>query len=164
MLNRLDASFDDFVRTCSPQLFTLAYRLTGDRHDAEDLLQTGLWRIARNWSRARDNPVAYSRRTLVNLAADRGRRRAARPHQISVAELPEPRGHAPGESGDDRLVTALRSLPTRQRAVVVLRYWEDLSVAQTADLLGCTEGTVKSTASRGLSALRTALSQEEFKP
>lgn len=155
-LRRLDSAFDDFVRASSGGLLQLAYRLTGDRHAAEDLLQTALWRVARKWEAAQGNPVAYVRRTLVNLAHDDVRKKVRRPREVApgqdVAAVP-----ASGFEDRDVLLTALRSLTPRMRVVVVLRYWEDLSVEQTADLLGCSTGTVKSTASRGLERLRTLL-------
>jgi DNA-directed RNA polymerase specialized sigma24 family protein len=80
-MHRLDASFDTFVLDASPQLLRLAYRLTGDRQLAEDLLQSALLRVARNWSRARERPLAYAQRAVVNLATDGWRRRRVRPRR-----------------------------------------------------------------------------------
>jgi RNA polymerase sigma-70 factor (sigma-E family) len=154
-VRRLGADFDEFVAARSSALLRTAILLTGHRHDAEDLVQTALLRVARHWPRAREHPEAYTRRVLVNLAHDRSRRRARRP---------ERRGSPPDRAtaddyGDERddLLRLLRDLPERQRATVVLRFWEDLSVAETAQLLGCTEGTVKSTTSKALAHLREAL-------
>jgi RNA polymerase sigma-70 factor (sigma-E family) len=158
----LDGAFDAFVTDASPRLLRLAYRLTGDRGLAEDLLQNALWRVARRWSRAADDPYAYAHRTLVNLAVDGHRRRLRRPREVAVAAPPERGGRPETDAVDDRdaLLAALRGLPPRQRAVVVLRFWEDLSVERTADLLGCSAGNVKSTTSRALAALRAVLDTE----
>jgi RNA polymerase sigma-70 factor (sigma-E family) len=154
-VRRLSADFDEFVVGRSAALLRTAILLTGDRHDAEDLVQTALLRVARHWSRALDNPEAYTRRILVNLAYDHSRRRKRRPERLG----PPPDRVAADNYGDDRedLLRVLRVLPERQRATVVLRFWEDLSVAETAQLLGCSEGTVKSTTSKALAHLRDAL-------
>ncbi|QCW50334.1 SigE family RNA polymerase sigma factor [Nocardioides dongxiaopingii] len=154
-MRRLGADFDEFVIGRSSALLRTATLLTGDSHDAEDLVQTALLRVARHWSRALDNPEAYTRRVLVNLAHDRSRRRKRRPEHLG----PPPDRVAPDDYAEDRddLLRLLRQLPDRQRATVVLRYWEDLSVAETAQLLGCTEGTVKSATSKALTHLREAL-------
>jgi RNA polymerase sigma-70 factor (sigma-E family) len=154
-MRRLGSDFDEFVVGRSPALLRTAVLLVGDRHEAEDLLQTALLRLARHWSRAADNPNAYVRRVLVNLAYDHSRRRRRRPERLGfVPEVPHE-----GADPDDRddLIRALRELPERQRATVVLRFWEDLSVAETAALLDCTEGTVKSTTSKALAHLRDHL-------
>lgn len=160
----LGPDFDDFVREASPQLLRLARRLTGDAHLAEDLVQMALWRVARRWHRARDSPAAYARTTLVNLTTDHWRARAVRIQEVSgvVPDTPS-RAEQPG-SGDDALLGAIRKLPPRQRAVVVLRYWEDLSVEETASAMGCTTGTVKSTASKALAQLRRHLEPTEARP
>jgi RNA polymerase sigma-70 factor (sigma-E family) len=160
-MRRLGADFDEFVIGRSSALLRTAILLTGDRHDAEDLVQTALLRVARHWSRALDNPEAYTRRVLVNLAYDRSRYRKRRPEQLGS---PPDRAATDNYGGliDDRedLLRLLRQLPDRQRATVVLRYWEDLSVAETAQILGCTEGTVKSATSKALAHLREALNPE----
>jgi len=154
-MRRLGADFDEFVVGRSSALLRTAILLTGDRHDAEDLVQTALLRVARHWSRALENPEAYTRRVLVNLAYDRSRHRKRRPERLG----PPPDRAATDHYGEERddLLRLLRQLPERQRATVVLRYWEDLSVAETAQLLGCTEGTVKSATSKALAHLREAL-------
>jgi RNA polymerase sigma-70 factor (sigma-E family) len=154
-MRRLGPDFDDFVIGRSSALLRTAILLTGDRHDAEDLVQTALLRVARYWSRALDNPEAYTRRVLVNLAYDRSRHRKRRPERLG----PPPDSTATDDYAEERddLLQLLRQLPERQRATVVLRFWEDLSVAETAQLLGCTEGTVKSTTSKALAHLREAL-------
>jgi RNA polymerase sigma-70 factor (sigma-E family) len=150
--------FDDFVRRASPRLMRTSFLLARDRGHAEDLLQEALVRTARHWRTARGAPEAYTRRVIVNLATDSWRARQRRP-----AELPLP-GNAdlPGAAAwpGERLVIlgALRQLPYQQRAVAVLRYWEDASVAETAALLGISEGTVKSYAARAIARLRELLS------
>lgn len=151
--------FEDFVAACSARLFTLAMLVCGhDRADAEDLLQEVLERAYRRWARICRNgdPERYVRRMLVNASVDRWRRLRRRPqeHLRADAEGLTVADQA-GEVDDrDLLLRALATLPARQRAVLVLRYLEDLSEAQTAAILRCTEGTVKSQASRALARLR----------
>jgi RNA polymerase sigma-70 factor (sigma-E family) len=148
--------FDAFVAGSSDRLLRTAYLLCGDVGHAEDLVQTALMRTARRWRTAREQPEAYARRVVVNLAKDRWRQLGRRP-----AELPlEVDVRAPESSAlldRDALLRAAQSLPEGQRAVLVLRYFDDLSVAGTAAALGVTEGTVKSQTSRALDALRAAL-------
>jgi RNA polymerase sigma-70 factor (sigma-E family) len=149
--------FDDFVRTRSVTLLRVAYLLTGDRYAAEDLLQEVLEQVYVRWSRVRTSPEAYARRALVNRAANRWRRRARRPERpLGDLERAE-RDHADDVALREVLVQALLTLPPRQRAALVLRYLEDLSVADVAAALECSEGAVKSHASRGLARLREAL-------
>lgn len=146
--------FEEFVRGRSTALLRTAYLLTGDRGHAEDLLQGVLERMARRWPSIVDSREAYARRALVNAATNRWRRRG--PAQVELTE----RHHlfVPDVSARvavrDQLMTGLMSLPPRQRAVLVLRYFEDLSEAETANVLDCSVGTVKSQASRGLERLR----------
>jgi RNA polymerase sigma-70 factor (sigma-E family) len=162
---KVDPSFEAFVEARSAGLLRLAYLLTGDRGHAEDLLQTALLRAARRWRQASAAPDAYLRRTLVNLSQDRLRRLLRRPREAHLS--PDPERLPAGDPGFDgvvnrRVVTAaLAQLPIRQRQVVVLRFFEDLSVEQTAELLGCSTGTVKSYTSRALARLRELLAAEE---
>ncbi len=161
------AEFERFVEGCADGLLSTAYLIVWDRAEAEDLVQETLLRVAQRWPRVRemDQPAAYGRRILVNLAIDGSKRRSHRRHELEPAARVPPDAHpdegATGAFGaiDVRaeLLTALGLLPPRQRAVLVLRYFEDLSEAQTAETLGCSLGTVKSTASRGLARLRGAL-------
>ncbi|TDV40137.1 SigE family RNA polymerase sigma factor [Actinophytocola oryzae] len=158
---RMFASFDEFVEDRSTALLRTAFLLTGDRGHAEDLLQTSLLRTLQRWAKARVAPEAYARRVLVNLSKDRLRARSRRPPE---AELPPDVTGLPAvDAGYDRVtdrrvvLEALAELPPRQRQVVVLRFVEDLSVEQTADLLRCSEGTVKSQTSRALTRLRELL-------
>ncbi|MCW2786455.1 MAG: subfamily polymerase sigma-24 factor [Marmoricola sp.] len=149
--------FDAFVAGSSDRLLRTAYLLCGDRGHAEDLVQTALMRTARRWRTARAMPEAYARRVVVNLAKDRWRQLGRRP-----AELPldvDVRGQETSTLLDrDALLRAASGLPPGQRAVLVLRYFEDLSVEDTAAALGCSTGTVKSQTSRALENLRIALS------
>lgn len=157
-IGRLDDGFDQFVVARSTALLRTAVLLTaGDRQLAEDLLQTSLLRLARNWPRARAHPEAYVRTVLVNLSRDAARHRRRRVVELPVAEPPDRPHPAPPSDAPDTLIAALRDLPERQRATVVLRFWEDRSVAETAALLACAEGTVKSNTARALERLRTVL-------
>ena len=139
-----------------PGLVRLAFGLTGDRWLAEDLAQTALASAYASWWRVRraDDPDAYVRRILIN--ASRSRFRRHRVAELPGATAPEAATADPTASVDDRsaLLGALRQLPPRQRAVVVLRYWEDLSDEQAAELLGCSASTVRSQAARALAKLR----------
>jgi RNA polymerase sigma-70 factor (sigma-E family) len=137
-------------------LMRTAVLLTGSRQDGEDLLQAALERLLRRGRRL-DNPAGYLRRTLYNLAADGWRRQSAWRRKLVVIRASEPAGEVDVTAAvdlRDALVRALRMLPPRQRTVIVLRYWEQLSEAETASALGCSEGTVKSAASRGLRRMR----------
>jgi RNA polymerase sigma-70 factor (sigma-E family) len=154
--------FDEFVAGNLEQLLKTAYLITWDAGDAEDLVQECLFKVARRWPRVRamTQPRAYARRILVNVAFDDARGRARR-----RSELDEPATTIDGPARDllvgletrAELLDALALLTPRQRAVLVLRYFNDLTEAQTAEVLGCSPGTVKSNASRGLARLREAL-------
>lgn len=158
---RLDPAFEAFVVERSGVLLRVAYLLVGDRGHAEDLLQTALLRTALKWHRARDHPEAYVRRVLVNLARDRFRRSTRRVAEHPVDALPPApaahRDHTDDVVDRDLIAHALAALPQRQREVVVLRFFEDLSVADTAAAMGTSEGTVKSYTSRALTQLRGLL-------
>ena len=151
------AEFEAFVLSRSSVLLRTAHLLTGDRGHAEDLLQTALERLARHWHRIDGDPEGWVRRTMVNLSTDRWRRRVRRVHE--VGDLPVHQAAA----GDQTLVVEqrldlvaqLRTLTARQRAVLVLRYFDDLPEAEVAAVLGCSVGNVKSTSSRALVRLRT---------
>ena len=152
--------FEAFVHARAPQLLRTAFLLTGDRGHAEDLLQQALERTARRWARLDGAPEAYARVVIVNLARDRWRRRKARVAEMPIfeaADAVDVHDHADHVATRDALVAALRRLPRRQRAVVVLRYFDQLTEAETADALSITVGTVKSTSSRALSRLRELL-------
>jgi len=153
--------FDDFVRARSPALLRTAYALAGDHGHAEDMLQTALLRTARHWPAARDAPEAYARQVLVNLCRDRWRWLRRRPRETSLADHAGPAtvldGPAEQVGRQMSIIAALAGLPASQRQVIVLRFLEDLSVADTASLLGISPGTVKSHAARALRSLRITL-------
>jgi|SRR5215207_1171766 len=129
-----------------------AYLLCGDWHEADDLTQAAFVRLYLAWGRVRaDGAHAYARRVLVNEFLGRQRRRREQPVD-ALPDRPVPAAGSPDDRVD--LSAALRGVPAQQRAVVVLRYWEGLSVEQTAALLRMAPGSVKSQASRGLAALR----------
>jgi len=148
--------FQAFVERQWAPLMRTAYLLTGDRGHAEDLVQAALEKTHRRWDRVArmESPAAYVRRTMVNTAVSWRRRRRV----SEVPLLPGDGPHADDPYGriDQRqqVLAVLRELPPKMRAVLVLRYFEDLSEADTADALGCSIGTVKSQTSRGLERLR----------
>jgi RNA polymerase sigma-70 factor (sigma-E family) len=156
-------AFDEFVAASADRLVRTAYLLCGDRGHAEDLVQTALLRTARRWRTARRQPEAYARRVVVNLAKDRWRDLARRPTESPMdgAERAGTVGVIDGLLDRDELLRAAEQLPPGQRAVLVLRYFDDLSVEETAAALGCSTGTVKSQTSRALSHLRAALTPEK---
>jgi RNA polymerase sigma-70 factor (sigma-E family) len=159
-----DDDFGAFVVARRAALVRLATLLAaGDAHLGEDLVQTALTRLYVAWRRVEheQGPEAYARRILVNAAIDE-RRRPWRRGETSRAELPEPAAPASGSTVEDGSAVrdALAALGPRMRAAVVLRHWLGYDVAECADLLGCSEGTVKSQTSRGLDRLRTLLSDE----
>jgi RNA polymerase sigma-70 factor (sigma-E family) len=163
---REDPVFEAFVRTRSAALLRTAFLLTGDHGQAEDLLQTALLRSLRRWRTARSAPEAYVRQVLVNLCRDNWRRAAARPRELPLlpgAETVRPVDGPADRIGQRRdLVSALALLPPGQRAVIVLRFVDDLPVAETAALLGISDGTVKSYTSRAIATLRAALADGEY--
>jgi RNA polymerase sigma-70 factor (sigma-E family) len=144
-----DDEFTEFVTSAYPALVRSAYLLVGDRGQAEDLVQSALYKTYVKWDRVQ-LPEAYTRTTLLRLAGKAGRRRWR--GEIPHAETPADFYEDSSDSLDVR--TALAQLPWSQRSVLVLRYFDDLTEAQTAEALGCSLGTVKSRASRGLTALR----------
>jgi RNA polymerase sigma-70 factor (sigma-E family) len=152
-------AFRDFVVGRSPSYLRTAFLLTGDWGHAEDLLQTSLAKVYRAWGRLRDhdNLDAYVRRVMVNTQTSWWRR--AWKGEQPTGTLPDRPGPDATATTDDRdrLRRALLTLPARQRAVVVLRHYEDQSEAEVARLLGCSAGTVKSQCARGLAKLRAAL-------
>jgi RNA polymerase sigma-70 factor (sigma-E family) len=157
---RDEESFAEFVATRGTALLRTATLLCGARQDAEDLLQTALEKAYRHWGRldADTDPEPYVRRILVNLVISRARRWKVL-KEIATARLPERSTASPTHAVELRgaLIDELRRLGPRQRAVLVLRFWEDLSEAETARVLGCSVGTVKSQASRALAKLRERL-------
>jgi RNA polymerase sigma-70 factor (sigma-E family) len=159
--------FERFVTERTDQLLRTAYLMAWDLAEAEDLVQETLLQVARRWPKVRtmEHPAAYARRLLVNLAIDSTQKRARRSGELTAGggadatERPDHRAERDLDSVDTQavLLDALAGLPARQRAIIVLRYWEDLPEAEVAAILGCSTGTVKSTASRGLARLREQL-------
>ncbi|WP_299957355.1 SigE family RNA polymerase sigma factor [uncultured Modestobacter sp.] len=151
-----DARFRHFVIEQRAALLRTAHLLTGDDGHAEDLVQQALLKTYRHWGRVsgRGDPTAYVRRVLVTTHTS-WRRRLASTEQV-VESLPD-RAARPADERDEELLGALRTLPPRMRAVVVLRFYEDRSEAQTAQLLGCSVGTVKTQTSRAMARLRELL-------
>lgn len=147
-----EVEFAAFVAARSGALLRTAYALTGDRQLAEDLLQTALLKAYGHWHRIRD-PEPYLRTAMVRTYASWWQRRWR--GEVPVAELPETPAPDAEQHTRAALLAALATLPRRQRAVLVLRYFEDLADPQIADLLGVSTGTVKSQASRALHKLRT---------
>ncbi len=172
----VEADFVEYVAARQQALLRTAYVLTGHRHTAEDLLQTALAKAYLSWGRLRDPHAAdaYVRRIMVNEHASWWRR-AWRRREASIGVLPEPRrdgrsaaagfgGPAVDEteaSGErDAMWTLVQTLPPRQKAAMVLRFYEDLSEAETARVLGVSVGTVKSQTSRAVATLRERLATE----
>ncbi len=141
-----DDAFADFVRAYSSTLFRTAYLMSGDYQRAEDLLQTTMVRIYQRWARVQEmgQPVAYARKVLVSQAGSWWRRRSSHEEPRVVRDGPSRGGQPEDYAEHERVWRAVLSLPPRQRAVVVLRYYEDLSEAQIADILDMAPGTVKS--------------------
>jgi RNA polymerase sigma-70 factor (sigma-E family) len=154
-----EQNFTEFVRTHADRLLRFARLLVPDAAEAEDLLQTALLRLTRHWSRRLDSPEAYVRAMLVNLAKDRGRRSHLVPVPVPVdPDLPiGGPDHAEAIAAREHLDQILAALPLRQRVTVVLRVVDGLSEAETAAVMGCSPGTVKSNLARGLLKVRTAL-------
>ncbi|WP_340539635.1 SigE family RNA polymerase sigma factor [Nocardioides sp. GXZ039] len=157
-----DDDFTEMVHAAWPSLYRTAYLLLGDRAEAEDLVQAALAKTYASWGKVRSLEAApgYARTTLVNTATAWFRRRSWR-NERPTAELPEP-AHIHVDDPTDRpaVIAALGQLPPRQRAVVVLRYYDDLSVSQTATALGVSTGTVKSQTSDALAKLRVLLGED----
>ncbi len=162
------SDFDQFVAAHVDDLLRTAYLIVWDEAEAQDLVQECLLKVARRWPRIRrmEQPRAYARRILVNLAIDGARGRARRRSELEPAAEGSQITVDPLPALDTRadLLQALGQLTARQRAVLVLRYFNDLTEAQVAEVLGCSPGTVKSSASRGIARLREALQPVPLKP
>ena len=162
----MDEDFAAFARERQQQLYRTAYLLCGNRDRAQDVVQSTLVALLKSWHRARDadNPDAYARTALIRvfLSERRKLRREAEIEALAYdrASTEQPPSH--DKSTDLRLtiLQALRQLPPKPRAMVILRYWEDLTIEQTATALGCSEGNVKSQCSRSLEKLRTLLGEQ----
>ncbi len=153
-----DDDFAAYATSAWPRLVRTAHMLTGDFHEAEDLVQTTLSRVYARWRRIpRDDVDLYVRRSLVNNNISRVRKR--RVAHLLMPFLPErvhqpEAGHADSVAQRAAVTEALAALSARQRSVMVLRFWEDLSEGEIAEVLGCSVGTVKTHVRRGLAALR----------
>ncbi|MFI8006984.1 SigE family RNA polymerase sigma factor [Streptomyces sp. NPDC086010] len=157
MTHESQADFAEFTAVAWPRLVRTAHMLTGDFHEAEDLVQTTLVKVYARWRKIpRAEVDVYMRRALVNNNISRLRKK--RIAHLLMPFLPDSahrhRGHAESVEDSAVLMQALSSLSARQRAVMVLRYWEDMSEQQIAAALNCSVGTVKTHARRGLEVLR----------
>lgn len=154
-----EQDFTEFVQAHGDRLLRYARLLVPDAAEAEDVLQTALLRLTRHWSRQLESPEAYVRAALVNLAKDRGRRS----HLVPVPTQADPDllttgpDHAEAIAARAHLDQILAALPPRQRVTVVLRVIDGLSEAETAALMRCSPGTVKSNLARGLDKVRATL-------
>lgn len=157
----LDHEFTEYVAARQHALLRTAYVLTGDRAAAEDLLQTALAKTYLAWSRIRERDAvdAYVRKTMLNEHTSWWRRAWRHREQLTEHPPDAARSNAVAADPDERdaMWTLVQSLPPRQRAAVVLRFYEDMSEAETAAVLGCAVGTVKSQTSRALATLRGRL-------
>lgn len=160
--------FEAFIADATDALFRTGFMMTGDGGATEDLVQETFIRIARRWDRVQsmDHPLAYARRVLVNLAVDEAERRSRQRAELA----PQAGGSEPADQTATRAFReiedvaefrwALARLSPRERAVLVLRYWDDLPISEVAAILGCSAGTVKSTASRGAARLAGILARD----
>jgi RNA polymerase sigma-70 factor (sigma-E family) len=148
---------EQFLAERGERLLRTAILLAGSQEEGKDLLQAALERVFRHWRGIGGDPESYLRRTLAHLATDAWRRRTRWRGKLSLlsagepAYLPDP---TTGVDHRDQLVRLLVQLPVRQRTAIVLRYWEDLTETETAVIMGCSVGSVKSATSRGLQRLR----------
>jgi RNA polymerase sigma-70 factor (sigma-E family) len=156
-------SFDDWVAARGPSLLRFAYVVTGSQHAAEDAVQDALARACERWSRVGRavDPDSYVRRMVVNAHISRWRRTRRESPVESFRDGDAHPDLADRVSTGDAVWTLCRELPPRQRAAVVLRFYEDLSFAEIATLLGCSEPTARSHVHRALGALRTRLAEED---
>ena len=149
-----DAAFTAFMTDATPSLLRTAWLLTGSTDRSQELVQAAFVKTYAAWPRVRrDSALAFARRVLVNQKTDTWRKTS----REVVGDVPE-QPHRPDASVEhrDEILRMLDLLPAQQRRIVVLRYYQDLSEAQTAEVLGVSVGAVKSGASRGLATLRTA--------
>ena len=155
-----EADFTDYVRARQRHFARFAYLLTGDPHSAEDLVQSAFAKVYRKWDSIHGSPDAYVRQTIIN-EHNSWWRRTWRHKEVTGSDLityTDP--PAPADRyADNDLRAHIRNLPAQQRAAIILRYYEDLTEAQTADLLGISVGTVKSHTSRALNALRITMKE-----
>ena len=160
-----DAEFSEYMAARQPSLLRTAYLLAGDRHTAEDLVQTALAKLYLSWDKVQrqDSLDGYVRRILVNEHNSLWRR-PWKKRETTTSELPEQAAEPQQGGPDTELWELVQSLPRKQRAAVVLRYYEQLSEAETAAILGVSVGTVKSQTSRALATLRTRVGDTALSP
>jgi RNA polymerase sigma-70 factor (sigma-E family) len=161
-----EAEFDELVAGRAHALRRTAYLMCGDWHQAEDLVQVAFMKLHASWHRVRRQEAfdAYLRKTLLRACIDE-KRRARWRREAPTDVLPEIADPAvPADGVRDVLVAGLRRLPPGQRATLVLRFFEDLSVEETARALGCSTGTVKSQTSKGLAAMRAVIGSADLAP
>lgn len=160
---RFADEFAEFAETAGPRLRRTAFLLCGDWHTAEDLVQSALAKVFVAWRRIQrqDAALAYATRTLLNCYLSD--RRLKRPVEVLTDQLPDSPA-ADWSTPETRLevIAALATLPPRARAVVVLRYWVDLSIDEVASMLGCSAGNVRSQSSRALAKLRVELETKQI--
>lgn len=159
-----DEDFNDWVLHNRERLYKRAYLICGNWHQADDLVQDALVKVYPRWRHVTDrgDPYPYVRRILVRACIDQGRRPSRR--ESPVSDLPDRASELP-DSNHEQLLTALLEMPPRQRAVLVLRFWDALTIEETAAATGTSVGTVKSQSSRGMQTLRTRLANlPELKP
>jgi RNA polymerase sigma-70 factor (sigma-E family) len=155
------AEFGDFVRASLPGLLRYGHALTGNPHDAADLVQTVLEKIGSRWTQTQHktgDPLAYIRRSMANAHVSRWRRTR---RENLVADIPDTQPFSHADPFEHEPWQALRALPPRQRAVMVLHYYEGLSESEIAAALGISPGTVKSQASKAIGSLRMKLALPE---
>jgi RNA polymerase sigma-70 factor (sigma-E family) len=159
--NTREADFVEYVEARQQALVRFAYLLCSNHHTAEDLVQTALAKTYLTWDRLRDRGAidAYVRRIIVNENTSMWRR-AWKRNERSTDELPDAGTHDPDAESRDAMWRVVQALPAKQRAAVVLRYYEDLSEADTAQILGCSLGNVKSQTSRAIASMRAAVASD----
>jgi RNA polymerase sigma-70 factor (sigma-E family) len=163
MARRDAEEFTSFVLAGQPRLRRTAYLMCGDWSLASDHVQDALMRVYRHWPRLRSDAEAhaYARKAVVSVVIDAKRRRSSTEVPVeSVVDRPGGPDDADRSADRDLLTRCLAQVPARQRACLVLRYYDDLSVSEVATVLGCSEGTVKSQTARGLDTLQAAFARE----
>jgi RNA polymerase sigma-70 factor (sigma-E family) len=159
------AVLEELLVSRGERLLHAAVLLAGSHADGEDLLQAALERVYKHWQRIDGDPEGYLRRTLYHLAADGWRRKGLLRTRLGLLARADVQPDQTASVDDrDQLVRLLRDLPSGQRTAIVLRYWEELSEAESARLMGCSVGYVKSAASRGLRRLRELRAAETNRP
>jgi RNA polymerase sigma-70 factor (sigma-E family) len=166
MLQSDEDRFTEFVRAHSASLFRTAYLMTGDYQRAEDVLQSAFVRVYQRWPRvdAMEHPVGYARRAVVNHALSWWRRPSSRESLLQLSDEPAWNGRVEDVAEHERVWQSVLSLPRRQRAVTVLRYYEDMTEAQIAETLGMAPGTVKSHSHAAVRRLAEVLGEPSIEP